>query len=351
MVLSPPTNIATNAAAVIPVRQGRLTIQERPIPVPGPGELLVRNEAVAANPSDWKVQSLGAIVNKFPAVLCSDLAGVVVSVGPGVKRFLPGDRVMGFALGMIQENNDGAALQTYTLLKDIATSHLPGDVTFEQGAVLPVAMTTASVALFADLELPMRERRGDESGAILVWSGASAVGVGAVQIAHALGWPVYATASPKHHEWLKKLGATDVWDYSDPGVTQQIGQATKFAGLKICGAIDARSEDSSFDLIKATLIAAESTSGAKIATVLPWPAEKLKPEGVEVRSTNCFRFQTDRQDIGHWLFGHWMQESLENGNIEPAPKPRVIDGGLEGAQEMLDTLKAGVSGEKLVLKV
>ncbi|KAF4951624.1 hypothetical protein FSARC_12867 [Fusarium sarcochroum] len=346
---SPPVNIGANVAAVIPVKQGRLTIQERPIPTPSQGELLVRNEAVAANPSDWKVQGLGAIVNKFPAVLGSDLAGVVVSVGYGVKRFQPGDRVMGFALGMVQGNNDGAALQTYTLLNEIATSHLPGNLTFEQGAVLPVAMTTASVALFADLELPMRERHVDESGAILVWSGASAVGVGAVQIAHALGWPVYATASPKHHEWLKKLGATDVWDYRDPGVAEQIGQAAKTAGLRIRGAIDARSEGSSFDLVEATLIAADSSLGGKNSTVLPWPADKPKPGGAEVRSANCFRFQKDRQDIGHWLFGHWLQESLENGSIEPAPEPRVILGGLEGAQEMLDTLKAGcgVRGERM----
>ncbi|KAF4987224.1 hypothetical protein FDECE_15535 [Fusarium decemcellulare] len=343
--------LGPNVAAVLPERQGHLTVLERPIPSPGQGELLVRNEAVAANPSDWKVQSLGVIVNQFPAVLGSDLAGVVVSVGPGVTRFRAGDRVMAFALGMVSGNNDAAALQTYTLVNEAATSHLPRNLTFQQGATLPVGMTTASIALFADLQLPMRERRIDEQGAILIWSGASAVGVAAVQIAHALGWPVYVTASPKHHAWLKELGAADVWDYRDPRVAQHIGQAAKTAGFKIRGAIDARSEDTSFDLVAATLIAADSTSGAKVSTVLPWPADKPSPEGAEVFSINCFRFVKDRRDIGRWLFNSWLQKALEDEIIKPAPKPRVIEGGLKEAQSMLDALKAGVSGEKLVLTI
>ncbi|KAH7114930.1 chaperonin 10-like protein [Dactylonectria estremocensis] len=344
-------SLGPNPAAVLPTRQGLLTVQERPVPTPGQGELLVRNEAVAANPADWKIQSLGINIDKFPAILGSDLSGTVVSVGPSVTRFQAGDRVMGFALGMVTGNNDASALQTYTLLNETATSHLPKNLTFEQGAVLPVGMTTASIALFADLGLPMRERHVDEAGAILVWSGASAVGVAAVQIAHALGWPVYATASPKHHEWLKRLGATDVWGYRDPQVAQHIGQAAQTAGLKIRGAIDARSEDSSFDQVAATLVAANSIPGAKISTVLPWPADKPTPEGVEVCAINCFRFMKDRQDIGRWLFSYWLQKALEDGSIEPAPKPCVIEGGLREAQKMLDTLKAGASGEKFIVKI
>jgi NADPH:quinone reductase-like Zn-dependent oxidoreductase len=346
-------SLGPNLAAILPARQGKLTAQERPIPTPGEGELLVRNGAVAANPADWKIQHLGIIIDKFPAILASDLSGTVVSVGPNVTRFQAGDRVMGFALGMVTGNNDASALQTYTLLNDTAASHLPKNLSFEQGAALPVAMITAPIALFADLELPMRKRHVSEMemGAILVWSGASAVGIATIQIAHALGWPVYATASPNHHEWLKRLGATEVWDYHDPQVVQDIGQAARTAGVKIRGAIDARSEDSSFDQVAATLVAANFIPGAKISTVLPWPADKPIPEGVTVCAINCFRFMKDRQDIGHWLFSYWLQKALEDGSIEPAPKPSVIEGGLGEAQKMLDTLRAGASGEKFVVKI
>ncbi|KAG5789084.1 hypothetical protein H9Q69_011851 [Fusarium xylarioides] len=339
-----------NLAAVLPAKQGQLTIQQRPVPIPKEGELLVRNAVVAANPSDWKIQAFGLSTN-FPAVLGSDLSGIVVSVGPGVTRFKPGDRVIGFALGVIDENIDKAAFQIYTLLDEVATTHLPHNISFEEGSVLPVGILTAAIALFDGLGLPMREKTGEENGAILVWSGASASGVSAVQIAHALVWTVYVTASPKHHEWLKTLGATDTWDYRDPQVAQKIAQALKASGMKIRGVIDARAEGSSFSSVAEILTAVDRTSGCKATALFPWPEETSLPEGIVRHHTNCVGFTINYPDIASWVFGGWLSKALEDGRIKPAPKARVIEGGLEATQEMLNLLKAGASGEKFVLKV
>ncbi|KAF4448697.1 hypothetical protein F53441_7951 [Fusarium austroafricanum] len=340
-----------NIAAIIPTKHAPLAIQERFIPTPSKGEMLVRNHVVAANPSDWKAHDYGVLVTEFPGVLGSEISGVIVSVGSDVTRFKPGDCVMAIAQGVLYGNSNRAGFQTYTILDELTTARLPNNLTFEEGAVLPVGMMTASVALFAGLELPMREASDDELAAIVVWSGASAVGVAAVQIAHALGWPVYATASPKHHEWLKTLGATDVWDYRDPQVAQKISQAIKSAGLKIRGIVDARAEGSSFDSVAEILNAAESTTGARITTLSPWPEEKPMPQGAIVHHTDLTRFTTDYTDMTRWLFGGWLEEALKDGRVKPAPKPRVFEGGLEAAQKMLDALKAGASGEKFMLKV
>jgi len=339
-----------NVAAVLPVKQGQLTIQQRPVPTPKEGELLVRNAVVAANPSDWKIQALGLSTN-FPAVLGSDLSGIVISIGPGVTRFKPGDRVIGFALGVISENIEKAAFQTYTLLDEMATTHLPDNISFEEGSVLPVGMLTAAIALFDGLGLPMRERIVDEDGAILVWSGASAVGVSAVQIAHALGWTVYATASPKHDEWLKTLGAAEAWDYRDPQVAQKIAEALKASGTKIRGVIDARAEGSSFDSVAEILNAADLTPGCKVTALMPWPEETSLPAGIEGHHTNCVGFTVNYPDIATWVFGGWLSKALKDGRIKPAPRVRVIEGGLEATQETLNLLRAGASGEKFVLKV
>ncbi|KAF5543557.1 oxidoreductase [Fusarium phyllophilum] len=339
-----------NVAAVLPAKQGQLVIQQRPVPTPKKGELLVRNSAVTANPSDWKIQALGLSTN-FPAVLGSDLSGVVVSVGPDVTRFKPGDRVIGFALGVIDENINKAAFQTYTLVDEVATTHLPDNISFEEGSVLPVGVLTAAIALFDSLGLPMREKTAEEDGAILVWSGASAVGVSAVQIAHALGWSVYATASPKHHEWLKTLGATDTWDYRDPQVAQKIAQALKVSGTMIRGVIDARAEGSSFSSVAQILTAADRTSGCNATALFPWPEETSLPSWVKRHHTNCVGFTVNYPDIATWVFGGWLSKALEDGRIKPAPKARVIEGGLKATQEMLNLLKAGASGEKFVLKV
>ncbi|KAH7240252.1 chaperonin 10-like protein [Fusarium redolens] len=340
-----------NIAAVLPVKQGQITIEQRPIPTPNEGELLVRNAYAAANPSDWKIQALGAIINEFPAVLGSDLSGVVVSVGPGVTRFKVGDRVIGFAMGVLNGDGNKAAFQTYTILEEVATTHLPENTSFQDGAVLAVGMVTASIALFKGLGLPMREKTAEESGAILVWSGASAVGVSAVQIAHALGWPVYATASPKHDEWLKTLGATDTWDYRDPEVAQKIAQALKSSGTKIRGVIDARSEGTSFDSVVEVLTRTDLTPACKVTTLMPWPEEKSLPAGPEVYHTNCWGFTEKYPDIASWIFGGWLSKALGDGRIKPAPRALVIEGGLEATQEMLNVLRVGASGEKFVLRV
>ncbi|KAF5603815.1 oxidoreductase [Fusarium subglutinans] len=343
-------NLEPNVAAILPVKQGQLTIQQRPVPTPKEGELLVHNAAVAANPSDWKIQALG-LSNNFPAVLGSDLSGVVVSVGPGVTRFKPGDRVIALALGVISQNIDKAAFQTYTLLDEVATTHLPESISFEEGSVLPVGVLTAAIALFDGLGLPMHDSNAEEDGAILVWSGASAVGVSAVQIAHALGWTVYATASPKHHEWLKTLGATDAWDYRDPQVAQKIAAALKASGTKVRGVTDARAEGSSFDSVVEILIAADLTSGCKATALAPWPEETSLPAGIEGHHTNCMGFTVNFPDIASWVFGGWLSKALDGGRIKPAPRARIIDGGLEATQEVLNLLRAGASGEKFVLKV
>jgi NADPH:quinone reductase-like Zn-dependent oxidoreductase len=272
-------------------------------------------------------------------------------VGSDVTRFKAGDRVMGFALGVLQANSDKAAFQTYTLLDEAATAHLPENTTFEEGAVLPVGMITASIALFASLGLPMREKVDDEQGAIVVWSGASAVGVAALQIAHALGWTVFVTASPKHHEWLRDLGATDAWDYRDPEVALKIAHAIKSAGWTIRGVVDARAEGSSFDSVAAITSAADSAHGIKVGTLAAWPADVPIPEGVDVHHTDCSRFTEEYPEIGNWVFRGWLQKALEDGKVKPAPKPHLIDGALEAAQKMLDSLKTGASGEKFILKV
>lgn len=64
------------------------------VDLPGPGELLIRVEATALNPIDWKVQATeyAEYLQEYPAILGSDGAGVVVAVGEGVANFAIGDR-------------------------------------------------------------------------------------------------------------------------------------------------------------------------------------------------------------------------------------------------------------------
>lgn len=68
-------------------KQGQFVVRKRPVPTPGTAELLVKVYATALNPVDWKIQQFGIFVDKYPAVLGSDIAGEVVEVGQGVTGF------------------------------------------------------------------------------------------------------------------------------------------------------------------------------------------------------------------------------------------------------------------------
>ncbi|CAG8975720.1 hypothetical protein HYALB_00009127 [Hymenoscyphus albidus] len=86
-----------NQAAVLPTAKAKVVLQTRPIPTPGPDEILVRNHVIAANPVDWKIQDYDFFVDKYPNILGSDVCGLVVELGDQVSHFKKGDRVTGFA--------------------------------------------------------------------------------------------------------------------------------------------------------------------------------------------------------------------------------------------------------------
>src|SRR5215469_15511719 len=73
-----------------------LKFEERPDPVIGPGDVLVRVTATSVNPFDLKLRS-GQMKEyfplTFPAILGGDVAGIVEAVGAGVQNFVPGDKV------------------------------------------------------------------------------------------------------------------------------------------------------------------------------------------------------------------------------------------------------------------
>ena len=84
---------STQKALVIEKKQGNFRLADIAIPKPGYGEILVKVQAAALNPVDWKIQKYGMLVNEYPVVVGSDIAGDVEDVGPGVTGFLKGDRV------------------------------------------------------------------------------------------------------------------------------------------------------------------------------------------------------------------------------------------------------------------
>lgn len=169
----------SNQAAVLKEANARLTTEECSIPKPGKDEILVKNSALATNPLDWKMQAYGFLIESYPTILGTDVAGTVEQVGSGVTHFKVGDRVTGFGDTIISKNTDNSAFQKYTVVKACAAAKLPKSVSFEEGAILPMSVATAGIGLFLELGIPRPPAK--HQGGFLVWGSSSSVGSAAVR--------------------------------------------------------------------------------------------------------------------------------------------------------------------------
>lgn len=202
-----------NKALVLPSAGAPLALQTRPIPTPLPNQVVVKNHALAINPLDTGMQSHSFMVRSFPCVLGSDVSGTIHNVGSAITKFAPGDRVAGFACMVQTGELDQGAFQEYVLLFQNAVTRLPVQVSFAQGAALPMAVATAGVGLFVRMGFPWGEAFAKQQGVILITGASSSVGIAAVQICRILGFTVFATAGAKNHGYLEGMGASRVFDY------------------------------------------------------------------------------------------------------------------------------------------
>ena len=224
-----------HSAAILPQKGGPLSVEQRATPEPGPNEILINIKAVALNPVDHKQRNFGLPpIPQYPAVLGSDAAGIVAKVGAGVSGLAPGTRVLAFASSFYQNGSpDHGAFQEYALAQSEGVIELPESLSFEQGAVFPLAVMTA-LSAWTTIGIPLDTRyTPQDKQAVLIWGGASSVGTFAIQSAKSLGFTVYATASPKHHQYLKDLGAHAVFDYNAASVVSQVVSRVKEDGVSL----------------------------------------------------------------------------------------------------------------------
>jgi NADPH:quinone reductase-like Zn-dependent oxidoreductase len=83
----------TQKALYLAEKFGEYIVGDVPVPKPGKGEVLLKIIATSLNPVDWFIKKYGLFIEKFPAILGLDLAGVVEDVGEGVSEWTRGDKV------------------------------------------------------------------------------------------------------------------------------------------------------------------------------------------------------------------------------------------------------------------
>lgn len=343
------TTMSQHLAAIIPEKGGPLKIVHRPTPTPSPTELLIEVHSIACNPIDYYMRDHGFALTSYPAIPGSDISGIVVAAGSSVLAAAPkvGARVTAFAQAFFTHGDpDHGAFQKKVLVPASSVCPLPDGISFNEGAILPMAVQTSMAAWYTmglarDTKLTSADKKG-----MLIWGGSSSIGGVGVQQASKMGYVVYATASPHHHDYVKKLGASKVFDYKDINVVDEIVKSAKEEGITINLAYDAAGAlQPILDILKAS----KDDSVAKLATAVVM--EPPTVEDIDVKFVFAPSDDAERDEWSQWLYGTWLKENLQTGEIIPSPSIRVVDGGLESANKALDQLKGGVSGVKLVLEV
>ena len=169
-------------------------------------QVLVEVKAVSINPVDFKVKR-GDLKflsgRKFPRIFGSDFSGIVKEAGTNAEKFKPGDRVYGVISVIFGKQG---ALAQFIAIDQKSLWIIPGEMSFEEAASLPIAALTALNGL--------RRCEVVKGTQVLINGGTGGVGHFAVQIAKTKGAVITATCSDANAELARKLGADETIRYS-----------------------------------------------------------------------------------------------------------------------------------------
>jgi putative PIG3 family NAD(P)H quinone oxidoreductase len=193
---------------------------ERPVPVPGPGEILIKVEAAGINrPDVFQRQGLYPPPKGAPDILGMEVAGKVVALGPGTTRFKGGDPVCALI--------GGGGYAEYAVAPETATLPIPQGLSMVEAAALPETVFTVWHNIFERAALKPGEW-------LLVHGGASGIGTTAIPIAAALGAKVMATVgSAEKAHVCRELGATRAINYHEDDFVEAVHETTGGNGADV----------------------------------------------------------------------------------------------------------------------
>jgi NADPH2:quinone reductase len=197
-----------------------LVATEQPLPSPGEGEILVKVIAAGVNRPDV-MQRQGHYpppkgATEIPGL---EIAGEVVELGPGTKRWKQGDKVMALVVG--------GGYAEYCLAFETHALPVPANLSMVEAAAIPETFFTVWHNVFERGKLAAGET-------LLVHGGSSGIGTTAIQLAKALGARVITTAgTPEKCEACRKLGADLAIDYKTEDFVALTKQATQGRGADL----------------------------------------------------------------------------------------------------------------------
>lgn len=197
-----------------------LAVVERPVPAPGPGEVLIRVHAAGVNRPDV-LQRLGIypMPPGAPSILGLEAAGEVVALGEGVSRLRLGDPVTALVAG--------GAYADYVAAPEVQCLPVPPGLRFVEAATLPETWFT----VWANLHDLAGAKPGER---LLVHGGTSGIGVTAIDYARLRGLEIIVTCGTDAKcAAAKALGATHALNYNDGDFAPKVRELTGGEGVDI----------------------------------------------------------------------------------------------------------------------
>lgn len=205
------------------INDGKLDIEERATPDPGPLDVVVAVRGAGINAADLMQRDgyYPAPEGWPPDIPGMELAGVVSAVGDRVHEPLLGRRVCAIV--------GGGAQATHALVPSEHLLFVPDHVSWDQAGGFPEAFTTAHDALVTQAHVSAGER-------VLISGSTGGVGIAAVQIAHALGAHVTAvTRTSEHHDRLREYGADETVTLDQVGAIDRVDIILELVGAAYLG--------------------------------------------------------------------------------------------------------------------
>lgn len=300
------------------------SFHQLPVPSIEADQVLVRVRAASINPVDWKIAQGGRYrdrmaIRSWPLILGLDAAGVVMRVGDDVSRFRAGDEVYGVFSAF------GAFTEYAAISVAAAVALKPRTTDFVHAAALPTPALTA-----LDCMDIVRVTTGQT---VFINGATGGVGSFAVQMAAQRGARVIVTARPQRAAYIRKLGASEVIDFTRGQVIEAIKQRHPDGIDALIDVVSGKDE-----LIQ---MAGVLRHGGRLVTTLYTADEgalaKLGVEGQNMRSI------LDRATHGRL---ESLSEMVESGHLT-IPVERTLP--FDQVEQALEESKSGTVRGKLVL--
>lgn len=325
-----------------------------PVPEIKDDEILVRVRFVALNPTDFKHVD---ILSPRGAIIGCDYSGSVAKIGPQAPgNWVVGDRVAGVIHGGLY--TDRGSFAEYLKIPGDLAWKVPPSVSDEEATTFGISAVTAMLALNTRLGVPwidggVGKSRSDTP--ILIYSGSTAAGLYAIQLAKLAGLKAVVTASPRSYDLVKEYGADDVFDYRSPAAVEEIIRAypdldramdcfSEGGSTEFCANVVRRNRGSVVTLLES---GKSEIDGVKIDFLLVYSVFNKDFQWLPPFGPKFARKPSDNEALRRFY------SSLPEISKQLKPPPlRLIDGGLENLSKGLDLLRQGkVSGTKLVARL